>query len=321
MNKIIIITIMTMLIPISFSAIPENIACTWEAPGVCPIDHVVLNAHGSPIFHDVFSGALISSQVDLGNAITRIPIDGNYNEVLCCDPSKGILEFWYDSNPNCGTGYSIVHLYNETNSRVAHEDAYNPAIHNHTICVEYTEAFSHLDLYVSNQEVFAQLYEDMGYTCLFRFSSNLNAHIGDCDSLFAPAPGTPYKYSVWMRIKENVDNLKCNTDCTSKLDGRVYSECSQKIRECRGITPLCDGSLYGSWVDIDKDLDGIMDAELQCSDPWNLTRAKVFSQDLVMINTTDECPNVVKETYSAMIDDQIVTMNVFICSKNINNEN
>ncbi len=286
---------------VSGSLDSNSISCNWVPDdGTCSQNNIVLYAH-----EDSFdaSGLVISSNTQLFSGFT--PEQQKYSRVLCCVPKTGVVDFTAIAGDVCPADYErIISFTNDSNARASYE--FNPAHHYNSSCVYFSEQFSRMDVFYTADKKLADFYERKGYECLYRTNDFVNGHVSDCDATF---DGTnKYNVSVWIRLWENVDNYDCNSDCTSKLDNRVYSGCSEKIRECANVDPLCDGSLLGSWVQYNAT------HEMQCIFPWDNYRKKVFSAEKLKVESTGDCKNVVVKKYSVMIDNELVNMNIYSCS-------
>lgn len=232
------------------------------------------------------------------------PDNGLYNNVLCCNSPYGDLNFTTKSvSESCSIAEEeLLFFTSSTNSRVAVE--LNESHHNSKLCVGIPSEFSTMDLLVSDSDNF----ERAGYSCMFRANNVVNGLISSCDSTFNG--GERYNFTAWVRLFENLDSLKCNSDCTSKLDNRVYSACSQKISVCRDVPVTCDGSILGSWVEDPLN----PNKELKCSPPWNIERSKVFTNEDILIDSDDSvCSNVITKKYSVILDNEPVVMKIIIC--------
>lgn len=229
---------------------------------------------------------------------------GAYGYSLCCSSPYSDLNFTTVSAAGACEGQEVMYFTDSTNSRVAFD--YNPDHHQYKLCAEYSERFSKLDIKINESFDYGRV----GYTCMYKMSSKTNSHVSSCDAQYNGDDS--YEYTVWARLFENINSLQCNNDCTSKLDGRVYSACSQKISACQDVPAACDGSLIGGWVNDPDD----PDRELQCSPSWSKTRSKVFTGDDIMVEgDVANCPNVINKKFTVMIDNEPVNMLVYVCSK------
>ncbi len=258
--------------------------------------------------------------------------DSNYNYGLCCEinsetiDSKLNIEIQdYSTNNNdCNNGgKQLFYLTSDINARVGIlnynidevNSNFNPDNYNYSVCVNVPNEFSNLDIIISDDPK----YKIVGYECLFKTSNISNGVVSSCKSSYDG--GKEYKYTIWGKLWENINSLKCNLDCTSKLDGRVYSACSQKISQCVGVPSVCDGSLYGAWVKYDSNFDGIINesdlGEIQCSAPWDNIRGDYFTNSPLKINSQDnKCSNLITKKYSVIMNNELVTMNIIICNNN-----
>jgi len=260
--------------------------------------------------------------------------DINYNYGLCCKintkPNLGLnisIENFNGLNSQCNNGgKNIFYLTSSTNARLGilnYNDGlinnnFNKNFYSKKVCVNIPDNFSNLDLVISDD----LRYKNTGYECLFKTNNITNGLVSSCNATFAASK--QYKYTIWGKLWENTNTLKCNVDCTSKLDGRVYSACSQKVDSCKYVPKECDGSLYGAWVKYDSNHDGIINnsdlGEIQCSAPWDIVRGNKFTNLPIRVDAVkNKCSNIIKKKYSVVLDNELVTMNVYICNNNNNN--
>ena len=176
---------------------------------------------------------------------------------------------------------------------------YNPSKPN------YFSLFSRLNIFASSED-----YSFAGYSCLYRTSNLLNGVVSSCDATFDGSK--KYSTVVWAKLIENSDSLKCNSDCTSKLDGRVYSGCGAKVSTCTKVSPSCDGSVYGSWVKYDQY------TEVLCAEPWLTTRQTAFTTESIEVTSiNNKCSNIIQKKYSVILNNELVTMSVYVCNEEI----
>ena len=155
-------------------------------------------------------------------------------------------------------------------------------------------------------------YMNLGYECMFRVSSTVNGLISDCNASFDGS--NIYDYTLVGRAEENINNLRCNDDCTSRLDGRLYSSCGSFLTECSAVPDACDGSIYGGWIQDPLNAS----QEFQCSAPWDNYRVNIYtdesgSSSSLKVESTNECSSLVDREYQVMIDNELVKMHVYIC--------
>ena len=283
----IFLSMIFLSIPLIFSA--DTLSCSFTR-SACDNDEERL----------FYSYSDISSNVRL-NDNNILP---NYSYSLCCKSSVsfgGGLNF-YNIDPtiqSCGGDSTIFHFTDSTNSRIS--KTYDPLHHSYTLCANVPDTFSELRVKWVEDKSEEPWYETSSYSCLFKSNDNVNGNVGSCDSI-------EYDFSVWGLLVEKVDNLNCNVDCTSKLDNRVYSSCSQKVKECSNVNPVCDGSLYGSWISVSDT------KEVQCSAPWDVTRDKVFSDTQVNVESVSVvCEDIIKIEYVVLLNNEHVTMSIYVC--------
>ena len=223
MKKLFIL--MTIILSLNFLGVygaSDLLTCSFKTSS-CSSDEVVI-FYANSNFKDS-SDKILSSNVAIS------PIIG-YTKPLCCKinpsllgQSLGQLEVnFVNKNLNCpSNSEDLMYLTSDTNSRVAIKENITNLDHfSKKMCVKVPVDFSKLNIFVSNMD-----YSFAGYSCLYRISNVTNGLISDCDAKF----NGPNKYNqiVWAKLTENTDSLKCNSDCTSKLDGRVYEACGSKI--------------------------------------------------------------------------------------------
>lgn len=236
--------------------------------------------------------------------------DDDYSKILCCKSQFGNLKVEFeDADVKCSSGEELMYFTDDKNARVRFVNPesddelldFNLSNYKYKTCVEKPEEFSLFDIVASEED-----YTYAGYTCMYRMSALENGVISDCDATFGL--NQKYKYAVWGRLWEDISSLKCNMDCTSKLDGRVYSACKTQIQACRGVPDACDGSLLGTWVQLD---DGI---EVQCSPGWDNRRYEVFTNQKIDIETEEgKCENLVSKSYQVLYNNEMVNMRIYVC--------
>lgn len=304
----ILFIMLCMLLSSSFSA-GESVTCTYRAGSCFPGEVKVF--HVNNFFKDL-SGETLSSNVATYN------FDGYYNDALCCESQYGDLSYSVeDVTSSCPDGgVDVLYYDSDYNSRVGiapsrfmiSSVSSNPSLQYYSkkLCVNVPDGFSTFDIVASNYD-----YSKALYTCMFKVSDIENGLVSSCDATF---DGTnQYAYTVWGRMFESVSSLECNVDCTSKLDGRVYSACSQKVNTCRNVPLSCDGALLESWV-ID-----ILDPtrEVQCSPTWDNYRSKIFTNEKLRVDSVaGECENLISQKYTVLLNNEPVTMKIYICSDN-----
>ncbi len=299
------------------SAIDLTLSCGWT-DGACQAGYSLLFAVPSDSSFRDSANEPLSCNIQTN-------MSASYNKALCCKSALG-GSFSFHMIPFSSSCTSqqkeVLYFTNWTNGRVAIPNAdysslinyytpepFKPEYYNSKLCVDLSQEYASMDLVHTSSISEALNYERLGYTCLFRTSSPANGLVSSCDAKFTNSSGdqSNYEYAVWARLWENTDSLKCNLDCTSKLDNRVYSQCSTKIEACRGVPSACDGSLYGSYVDYD------IDSEIQCSAPWNKIRSKTVGTG-ISVEADASCKNLVDVEYQVLINNEFVTMHIYICS-------
>lgn len=289
------------------SAASNLLECDFKS-GVCSGNEVAL-FYANKNMYDA-DGKVLNSPISINT-------DSNYDKSLCCritNPTLGNLVVatenfdGSEAQMSCSNGgEDLMYYTSDTNSRVGFptSDVFNKTFFSKKLCVKLPDTLSNLDILVSDDSN----YKNIGYSCLYKTKTlESNGVVSDCSATYFG--GEQYSYTVWGKLNENIESLKCNADCTSKLDTRVYSSCSQKVSACSGIPEDCDGSLYGGWVNLESD----PSKQVQCSSPWNNYRENVFTSIKLEVSSVDEkCSNLIKRKYSVILDNELVTMSVYIC--------
>lgn len=310
-RKLFVLFIMFSLLPISSFSTGETVNCEYRIGSCLPGEINVF--HVNDFFKDG-SGETLSSNVATTNYV------GAYSEALCCGSQYGDLSYSVnDFSTSCPDGGVDVLYYSaEYNARVGIAPqrflipgvSSNPTLGNYTkkLCVNVPDAFSTFDILTSNLD-----YSKALYTCLFKISDIENGVVSSCDATFGAANSDKYTYTVWGRMFESLASLECNSDCTSKLDGRVYSLCKEKVSTCKDVPLSCNGALVGSWVQDIFDIN----QEVQCSAPWDNYRSKIFTLDKLRVDSVEgKCENLIAQKYTVLLDVEPVTMKIYICSDN-----
>ena len=57
--------------------------------------------------------------------------------------------------------------------------------------------------------------------------------------------------------------------------------------------------------------------EVQCSSPWTNTRNLAFTNEEVQVSSIEnKCSNIIQKKYSVMLNNELVTMSVYMCGEN-----
>lgn len=291
-----VFTLVVLLMSVSIVSAQQlsTLECQYKE-GICDV-----GAGEKTLF---YANQNLSSNVRIYHS--SFPYNPSYVYSVCCKSPFGEIAFTtVEKDLSCPYGgEELMYFTDATNSRVAFD--YNPLHHDYKLCAEIPDEFSSLDILINDSIDYSLL----GYTCLYRTSDVENGHVSSCDATFGLS--NIYKYTVWARMWESLDTLKCSADCTSVLDGRVRVACSQKIRECEGIPLSCDGSLPGGWVT------NLLNTsqEIQCSAPWDIVRNKVFTDETISVTTkTGECSNIIKNEQTVLLDNIPVSLTIYWCS-------
>ncbi len=262
-------------------------------------------------FEPGFPDRVLSSNV-------AIHSDSNYNMTMSCsinslnlDNLKTSFEL-NDGNDCPNGGQDLFYLTSDTNARIGFplvntkiNPSFNYSHYSYKLCVDLPDEFSSIDIFISDDDK----YKYAGYQCLFKSSDLINGKISSCDSEYAGS--NQYDFTIWARLYENLNSLKCNSDCTSVLDNRVYSACSQKVSTCNGVPQSCDGSLLGAWVNLNDNF------EIKCEAPWGeVSRSNIYTDKNIEVSDVDnKCLNLISKKYSVILDNELVTMNVYVCGE------
>jgi hypothetical protein len=185
--------------------------------------------------------------------------------------------------------------------------SYDESFHTKVLCANFAKSSGVMDLVWTDED-----YSSRGYSCLFKTNDVNNGLASHCDAKFNGSK--EYKYTVWGILYDSIDSLNCKADCSSKLDNRIYSICSEKLPACSNVPFDCDGSLYGSWVKYLSD-PTVQNTEVQCSAPWNKYRSSKFTDLPLQITTADnKCDNLIKIEYPFILDDEQIKMSIYVCS-------
>jgi len=286
-------------------AATNSITCEFIPVGTCSDGVEVFYVNNDSVSTDAPAGEVLSATASM--------VAAPYNDVLCCKSPFGNLSSVFvhkdDVCPNGGEEF--MYYTNITNARIGLKDietsspySFNKSYYTDKMCLSVPDAFESVDIVVSDKD----LYEDIGYSCMYKISSVENGQISSCDAKFNG--GNQYDYTVWTRMWESKASLSCSSDCTSKLDGRVYVACSSQISVCKNVPSQCNGAILGSWVSINSF------QEVQCSAPWNVIRSDIITNESLVVKTVDEdkCSNLINKKYSVIVDNELVTMRVYMCA-------
>ena len=240
------------------------------------------------------------------------PGGGSYSKALCCSSDFAGVNINFHNRNTCQDGeFEFAFLQSEYNSKLKLESDSN---YNITICLESDEQFADLDIKIDNVN---SGYDTVGYDCMYRFGSGYtsigglehNGKVSSCGAEYLDlATYNKYPFAVFARLVQNINTLVCNNDCTSTLDNRIYSDCADKVQTCSNIPLVCDGSLDGAWVKYDDE------REVRCQKPFDQFRKlQVSDQELNIDAEQNECEDVVVKKYNVLLNQESVTMNVYVC--------
>lgn len=294
----------------SVNSIGNILDCQFKT-GTCSSDEQALFYANSQVGDSL--GNVINSPVSKNYDVT------NYNRALCCKINSPNLENLVAQTEsfdrtvqgmNCANGgEDLMYFTSSTNAKVGFPNSsnFNISFFNQKLCVKLPDELSSLDILVSDDIN----YKNIGYSCLYKTKLlDTNGVVSSCDATYTDEFNNQvnYPYTVWGKLFENIESLKCNSDCTSKLDNRVYSACSQKVSGCEGIPFQCDGSLLSGWVNYNET------HQVQCSSPWDVYKKNIFTSKKIEVKSNDDkCSNLIKKKYSVILDNQQVYMSVYVC--------
>lgn len=299
MRKLSIFLFMILLIiNTAYSAIVP-LECSFK--NACGADEVNMEIYGSSKYYADVGNDILSSPVQLNLQ------DANYDWPLCCR-----TDFPTDLVPrNVGLTTScdnpFLFFTENTNARAGfyRESGFDFGHYSYKSCLETTDQFF-IDIVV--EDTFSTYYENLGYDCIYRTSGGVNGLVSSCEVTFNPPFNDIYTKTVWARLFESEGSLQCNSDCTSKLDGRVYSACASQVNNCEAVPVSCDGSLLEGWLEFNES------HEFQCSEPWIVTRVKPISEQVgYRVDVKGECKSVISEEKPVNIDNEQYVMKIFIC--------
>jgi hypothetical protein len=284
----------------SIESVPFN--CTYEQNS---------NPIGSG-FQTLFStSADLSAQFSVDPLGYFSPSTGYGGYQVRCNAANdnGFVTFEIKDKPSnavvCGEDINeIMYFTGDTNARVSR--SYDSTFHTKVLCANFDQSNGVMHLVWNDKDLTSR-----DYACLFKTNDVNNGLASSCGADYNS--GDQYLYSVWGILFDSIDSLNCKADCSSKLDNRIYSICSAKIKSCSDVPLDCDGSLYGSWV---KSTDvRYPNSEIQCSAPWNNYRTSKFTNTTLQITTVNgACENLIKIEYPFILDDEQIKMGVYVCS-------
>jgi hypothetical protein len=316
-----LIIFMLFLNFLSFAFAAETLRCDWVPQASCTQNDSVLYTHSN-----VFNNAPNSQPFEFMSSHVANQGNFNYDVALCCTSPLNVVDdrlTFYDSPTTNGlcpnNDQPLFYATNYTNGIIGLNYTSD---HNTAFCADLptTAAYANFELDNTN------FYEGRGYQCVFRVSNETNGRISSCNATYGSFNNFQYEYAVWARLIEADSSLRCNSDCTSKLDSRVYASCSSQIPVCNDVPDTCDGSLYSGWVayptgPFDIDAYGTHKFQTRCEAPWKQTRVNPEyiepTEDLgILVESIDGiCTSILSQEYSVLVDNIPYKMNVFTCNK------
>ncbi len=286
MFKRLILLFLVLFTAISFASANEIFTCKYDLASNCNYDDILF-----------YSSSNKSANVEIRNS------NPTYDYAICCSSPKTNVSFStvdLSVGEECSKNEPLIFFTSSINARLASE--YNPNHHKYALCYDVPDKSYALSIQFVPKDGLIN-----NFQCLFRASDNVNSHTSSCDWTYNG--GETYKYSVIAQLFEGMDVLSCANDCTNKLSGRVDYACSLKFTDlCSNVPIQCSGSLTNSWVSYNST------HEVKCSSPWQSYRYKAFTQEKLEITTTvQSCDNLIKVPYSTILNNEIVSMNIFIC--------
>jgi hypothetical protein len=269
----------------------------------CPSDYDKLFGVSGNLAHsDDFvdsTGEIISAHVGF--------TDETYRKFYCCKPVIGNLGFEsVPINENCPEGSSqLFYMSDYDSARIA----ISPSVigqYQYKLCYSVPNRFGMLDIKTGDID-----YSTFGYSCMFRIDSTIgdgkiNGLVSSCDATYSGL--NKYKNIVWGRLIENFDSLKCNNDCTSKLDNRVYVNCGLKVQECSNVPVSCEGSLLNVWVKHNSTHD------VKCGPPWDEYKLTQRPDAKLKIESNGVCRNLLYRNYPVRVNNELVNMIIVSCN-------
>ena len=296
----------------------DNLNCNWVPQTTCNSNDAVLYANSN-----VFNNAPVQP-LEFMSSHTSISGNSNYDTALCCtSPLNGNVDrLSFYGSPTTDAlcpvaNQPLFYLTGPINGIVGLN--FTPGTHNTVVCADLPSTASYANIVVHDTD----FYRDRGYQCLFRISNETNGRVSSCDGRFGFGLSGQYPYAIWAKLIEADSSLRCNADCTSNLDNRVYSACTTVIPACYIVPSACDGSLYGGWVELPTsptDAYGNHETQIHCESPWTQTRLNpeyIESIDgaSIRVEAVDgTCENILSQEYSVIVDNIPYKMNVYICS-------
>ena len=257
---------------------------------------------------DLETGSVLNAKVSIhekvGNTIYPYGLHCSSNiEMINISFTTSTKEECEDSG-----GHIFGYLESETNSKLSLQ--YN-SNYNITICLQPHELIEDLDLKVASVD---EGFSFAGYECIYRFGSgysesNANGKVSLCEADFSSfSQYSQYPFAVYAKLIKNANAILCNSDCASAIDGRIYQACALKVDQCKNIPLACDGSLKGSWVRENPT------TEVRCELPFDQRRTRAVSKGLTVEYDKEDCKDVIVNKYSVLLNQEAVTMNIYICS-------
>ena len=231
----------------------------------------------------------------------------SYKKVLVCSYEDGLITFEttkIDSNSGyaCDENSELLFYITQSVSGKFSYEFENSNKQKYKVCFSFNNQKATYDIQYSNTPL-----SNAKYVCLFKISdpgSNSQV-IGDCDYV-----NNNYNYNYWLRVFDNMGDVRCNSDCTNNFDGRIYYACSKKLPACDSVPASCEASIKGSWNPYVED----MSQEIKCELPFNEFRSRFFTNEKIRIDSSKtDCKRTLKKKVPVKIDNQNVNMVLIGC--------
>ena len=229
----------------------------------------------------------------------------SYNKTLVCSYEDGIISFnttkiTSNSDYACDDNSELLFYITQNASAKFSYKFEDFTKQKYKVCFSFNNQKATYDIQYSNTPL-----SNAKYACLFKISDpgDNSQVIGDCDF-------TGYSYNYWLRVFDNMGDVRCNSDCTNNFDGRIYYACSKKLPACDSVPASCEASIKGSWNPYVED----MSQEIKCELPFNEFRSRFFTNEKIKIDSSKtDCKRTLKKKVPVKIDNQNVNMVLIGC--------
>ena len=229
----------------------------------------------------------------------------SYKKVLVCSYEDGLIAFnttkvISDTDYSCDDNSELLFYITQNVSAQFSYKFENSNKQKYKVCFSFNNQKATYDIQYSNIPL-----SNAKYACLFKVSDpgDNSQLIGDCDF-------TGYSYNYWLRVFDNMGDVRCNNDCTNNFDGRIYYACSKKLPACDSVPSSCEASIKGAWSPNVED----MSQEIKCELPFNEFRSRFFTNEKIKIDSSrTDCKRTLKKKVPVKIDNQNVNMVLIGC--------